>query len=524
LPRAFVHQARATPARKAIADSLKADLNYGDTLVRACVLARLLARTVGPARYVGLLLPPMVPTAVANLALSLLGKVPVNLNYTASQALVDSSIEQCGVTHVLTSKKVLDRFGIAPRGTLVMMEDLPAKVTAADKLWGAAVAKIVPIGMLGLFLPGLRGDRPDDTATVIFTSGSTGDPKGVVLSHGNILANVHQMQNHLHLLPDETVLGVLPFFHSFGFTVGIWTVLCLGKRVIYHVSPLDARIVGDLCEAHGVTMLVGTPTFMRTYLKKCEPKQFAKLVHLLLGAEKVKPELIHEVRQTLGIDALEGYGTTELSPVVAVNVRGDLTLPDGRTISGYRLGSVGRPLPGTEVRTVDPETAEVLPRGRTGLIHVKGPQVMVGYLNRPEATAKVLEDGWYNTGDLGYVDEDGFLHITDRLSRFSKIGGEMVPHQGVEAAIQEASGKSEPCAVVTALPDPKRGERLFVLYTDELGLSPGEVVDRLQAGALPRLWVPSADDFIRVESIPFLGTGKVDLRKLKEVAANRGCG
>jgi acyl-[acyl-carrier-protein]-phospholipid O-acyltransferase/long-chain-fatty-acid--[acyl-carrier-protein] ligase len=505
-----------------MSDSLKASLTYGETFVRACVLAHLLKRTVGPAKYVGLLLPPMVPTAVANLALALLGKVPVNLNYTASQALVDSSIEQCGITHVLTSRKVLERFGITPKGTLVMMEDLPAKVTALDKVWGASVAKAVPVGLLGLFLPGLRHDNLDETATVIFTSGSTGDPKGVVLSHRNILANIHQIRNHLPLLPDETVLGILPFFHSFGFTVGIWTVLCLGKRVIYHINPLDARIVGDLCEANGVTMLVGTPTFMRTYLKKCEPKQFEKLVHLLLGAEKVKPELSHEVRETLGIDALEGYGTTELSPIVSVNVPGEVTLPDGRRAPGYRLGTVGRPLPGTEVKTVDPESNQDLPRGKTGVIHVRGPQVMVGYLNRPEATAKVLRDGWYNTGDLGYVDDDGFLHITDRLSRFSKIGGEMVPHQGVEAAIQEVSGKSEPCAAVTALPDPKRGERLFVLYTDELGMTPEEAVRRLQAGSLPRLWVPSADDFIRVESIPILGTGKVDLRKLKELAANRG--
>jgi acyl-[acyl-carrier-protein]-phospholipid O-acyltransferase/long-chain-fatty-acid--[acyl-carrier-protein] ligase len=195
--------------------------------------------------------------------------------------------------------------------------------------------------------------------------------------------------------------------------------------------------------------------------------------------------------------------------------------PDGRIVAGNRIGTVGQPLPGTEVETVDPETGARLPRGAAGLIRARGPQVMVGYLNRPEATAKVLENGWYSTGDIGYLDDDGFLRITDRLSRFSKIGGEMVPHMGVESAIQEVLGSAEPCVAVTALPDPKRGERLYVLYTKEMGHSPEEVSKKLQETELPRLWIPSAEDFIQVDAIPILGTGKVDLRRLKEIAAER---
>ena len=519
LGRAFVHEARARPARPALADSTKAALTYGDTFLRACVLARVLARTLGPAEYVGLLLPPTVASSVANVAVTLLGKVPVNLNYTASQALVDSSIAQCGITHVVTSQKVLDKFGIKPRGELVFLEDVPKRVRPLDKAWGALVAKAVPIPLLGAFLPGLKGDDLDGTATVIFTSGSTGDPKGVVLSHRNVLSNVHQMNTHLDLLPDESVLGILPFFHSFGFTVTIWTILCLGKRVAYHFSPLDARIIGDLCEKHGVTMIAATPTFMRTYLKKCDAKQFATLKHLLLGAEKVPPEFSKEVRDKLGIDTMEGYGCTELSPVVAVNVAGDVTLPDGRTVPGTKIGTVGRALPGTEVKTVDPDTGADLPPGATGMVLVRGPQVMVGYLNRPEATAAVIKDGWYTTGDVGNVDGDGFLRITDRLSRFSKIGGEMVPHNTIEAKIQEVVGQAEPCVAVTALPDPKRGERLYVVHTDALGVPPAEVSRRLLAAALPKLWVPSADDFIRVEALPLLGSGKMDLKRLKQIAA-----
>lgn len=520
LPAAFVQQVFRNRQKEAMTDSTKARLTFGDALVRALALGRVLARTLGPEPYVGLLLPPSVPTAVANIALTLWGKIPVNLNYTASKAVVDSSIDQCGIKQVITSQKVLDKFKMTPKGTLVFLEEIPKQVSLMDKLWAAAVARLVPRGALGSILPGLRGNRLDETATVIFTSGSTGDPKGVVLSHRNVLSNVHQMNTHINLLEDESALGILPFFHSFGYTVTIWTVLCLGKRVTYHISPLDARIIGDLCEKHGVTLLVGTPTYMRMYLQKCKPEQFKTLVHLLLGAEKLKPELAREIREALGFDPQEGYGCTELSPVVSVNVPGEKVLPDGRRVPGNRLGTVGLPLPGTELKTVDPDSGAELPRGTAGMILVKGPQVMVGYLNRPEATAKVLKDGWYTTGDLGFVDDDGFLTITDRLSRFSKIGGEMVPHNGVESAIMQAAGVSDANIAVTAIPDPKRSERLVVLYT-ELGMSVDEVVQKLHQAGLPNLWVPARDDFVQVDAIPILGTGKVDLRKLRETAIER---
>ena len=479
-------------------------------------------RLLGPEPpYTGLLLaPPPVPSSVANIALALWGKIPVNLNYTASQSLVDSSIDQCGIKHVITSQKVLDRFKIQPKGTLIFLEDIPKQVKTADKLWAAAVARLVPTAALGAFLPGLRGDNLDATATVIFTSGSTGDPKGVVLAHRNILSDIHQIRNHIHLRDDEVVLGILPFFHSFGFTVTIWTVLCLGRKAAYHFNPLDARLIGDLCEKQGVTMLFATPTYMRLYLQKCKREQFATLEKPILGAEKLKPELAREIREGLGVEPLEGYGCTELSPVAAVNVPNDVLLPDGRKVRGNKPGTVGLPLPGTAVKAVDPESGADLPQGAVGMILVKGPQVMVGYLNKPEATAKVVKDGWYTTGDLGFVDDDGFLTITDRLSRFSKIGGEMVPHQGVEAAIVEVAGVSELNVAVTALPDPRRGERLVVLHTD-LGMPAEEVYRRLTAGPWPKLWLPSADSFVAVEAIPLLGTGKTDLRRLRELAAER---
>ena len=251
--------------------------------------------------------------------------------------------------------------------------------------------------------------------------------------------------------------------------------------------------------------------------QELSPQQFKTLTHLVLGAEKLKPELYRDINNWLGIEPMEGYGTTELSPVVAVNVPRPMELADGRTVHGNQPGTVGLPVPGTLLKTVDPDTGEDLPFGAVGVIAVKGPQVMVGYLNKPEATANVVKDGWYLTGDLGYVDRNGFLKITDRLSRFSKIAGEMVPHVGVESAIMEIAAVDEHHVAVTSVPDPKHGERLCVIHT-ELGMSPDEIHKALTASRIPRLWIPSVRDFIQVSEIPITGTGKIDLRRLRELA------
>jgi len=520
LAHAFVKQARRLPTRVAMRDSTGAKLTYRDAFVRASVLARVLSRDLGEEDYVGLILPPMVPSAVANIALGLLGKIPVNLNFTTNQAMIDSAVEQCGIRQVITSARVLEKCQMQPKAELILLEGVPARVKPSDKLWGAAVARLAPDAALGKFLPGLARRGLDDLATVIFTSGSTGDPKGVMLSHRNILSNVHQIEEQVHLHDDEVILGILPFFHSFGFTVGLWTPLALGKSVVYHFNPLDARTIGKLCDEHDVTLIAGTPSFTRFYLKNCRPEQFHALTHLLLGAEKLKPETYRDINETLKIEPMEGYGTTELSPVVAVNVPAEIELAPGRTIYANRPGTVGIPVPGTLVKTTCPETGADLPKGAVGMICVKGPQVMLGYLNKPEATAKVLRDGWYSTGDLGFVDPDGFLKITDRLSRFSKIAGEMVPHVGVESAIMDATGVDEHHVAVTSLPDPKHGERICVLYTD-LGATPDVVHRRLMEAGVPRLWIPSVRDFVRVEEIPITGTGKIDLRSLRELAQNQ---
>jgi acyl-[acyl-carrier-protein]-phospholipid O-acyltransferase/long-chain-fatty-acid--[acyl-carrier-protein] ligase len=504
-----------------MADMSGANLNYGELFEHAAALGRVLARQLGTATHVGLLVPPSVPGAVANIALALRGKVPVNLNYTAGQEHVNSAIRQCGIQEVVVSRRRIERSKIRPAANLIYLEDIPPTVTLWDRLWAAFVARAVPVALLGVVLPGLRDDCLSATAAVLFTSGTTDEPKGVILSHGNILSNIRQVEVQLEPLPGEVVLGVLPFFHAMGHTINLWAVLCLGRKVVFHDNPFDATAIGDLCRQHGVTLIFATPTFMRVYLMRCSREQFATVRRVALGAEKLRPELARDIREKLAVEPLEGYGCTELSPVVSFNVDHAVVAADGRTIAGNRLGTVGRPVPGTMIKTVDPDTRRELPGAAEGVICVKGPQVMVGYLNKPSATAEVLKDGWYITGDIGRLDEDGFLIIGGRLARFSKVAGEMIPHEPIEGELRAAALVEEHDLAVTGLPDSRRGERLVVLYADLGGRSPEEITRILVARGLPGLWIPAAEDYIRVEAIPLLGNGKVDLGQLRRIAQER---
>ncbi len=364
----------------------------------------------------------------------------------------------------------------------------------------------------------LSGKRPaqlDDLATIVFSSGSTGEPKGVMLSHFNIVSNVEQMGQAVKLDRHDTLLGVLPFFHSFGFSVTLWLPAVLGIGVAYHPSPLDFGAIGALIREYRVTFLISTPTFLQGYLRKCLPEDFGSLRLVIVGAEKLPDRVAAAFEDRFGIRPLEGYGCTECSPVVAVNMH-DYRAAGFRQV-GAKRGSIGHPLPGVTVRIVDPETREPVPLGQPGLLLVSGPNVMRGYLGKEKTTAEVLQDGWYTTGDIAALDEDGFLTITDRLSRFSKIGGEMVPHIKVEEKLHELAGATEQSFVVTGVPDGKKGERLVVLHslTDE---ELKTVLTSLPQSGLPNLWIPRANQFFRVEEFPHLGTGKLDLRKLKAEA------
>lgn len=517
-----MHQAKTQPNAMAIYDSTGASLTYREVLVRSIGLANILSPVLGKEDMVGVLLPPSAGAALVNIALELLGKIPVNLNYTASQAQFDHYVRQCHMEQIITSYKVMQRVEISSKATFVAIESLRKKLNLRLKAISFSEAELIPEKWLGAFFRGLESDhgrnRLDETATVIFTAGSTGDPKGVMLSHRNILSNIHAIEQHAKITKKETVLGVVPFFHSFGFTMTLWAVLVLGHTAVYHYSPLDARVIGELCQRYQASVLFCTPTIMRSYIKRVGKDKFNSLHLCILGGEKLRTALRNELQKELNILPLEGFGLTETSPVVACNVPNDVLDVNGRMVPGNRPGTVGLPLPGTAIRIVDIAHGGELPPGGEGMIHVCGPQVMQGYLNKPEETSKVMDGPWFKTGDLGFLDSDGFLTVTGRLSQFSKIGGEMVPHLGVEQAILQVTGALEQDLVVTSAPDEKRGEKLVVV-SSKLPYTPREIVKRLTESSVSRLWIPDAGDFIKLDALPVLPSGKIDLQKIKKLVA-----
>ncbi len=523
LAHAFVHQAKIHSNEIALEDSTGMSLTYHDALLSSIALANILHEKLGHEEYIGILLPPSVGAALVNIAITLLGKVPVNLNYTASQSTFNSYVIQCKLGHIISSKRVMQRVLLDSTASFFQIEMLKEEASLLVKAWASAETDLIPENMLGHFLAGLKktANKLDQTAAVLFTAGSTGDPKGVVLSHRNILSNIHAIQQQARLSEKETVLGVVPFFHSFGFTLTLWAVLALGHRVAYHYDPRDARKIGDLCEKHQATVLFCTPTIMRSYLKRGHKEQFKSIKTCILGGEKLKPALRADLESELGIVPLEGYGLTETSPVVACNIPGEIILSDNSRLPGNKPGSVGMPLPGTLVRIVSLVSNEILPNNVEGMIMVKGPQVMTGYLDKPDETAAVINDGWLTTGDLGFLDCDGFLTITGRLSQFSKIGGEMVPHLNVEKEILRVIGGNEQTISVTSVPDEKRGERLVVIHTP-LKITPEQIVAELKnQKELSGLWIPDARDFVEVSELPILSTGKLDLCEIKNIAKLR---
>lgn len=526
LPRIFLRTCRKSLFRSKVADSSGQDLTGGQLLMRTLILKRLLQRKfLAPdENMVGVLLPPSVAGVLVNGALTLSRRIPVNLNYTASAAIIQSCIAQCGIRHVITSRKLIDKLKLDLKTEYIFAEDLKEQISLGDKLSGLLLGYGLP-AFVTERLFGLQHVKQDDLLTVIFTSGSTGDPKGVMLSHYNVASNITAIDQLFQLSRSDVFLGVLPFFHSMGFTATMWSVLTLPPKGVYHFNPLDARQIGTLCQEHKVTILIATPTFMRTYLKRCDPEHFQYLDLAVVGAEKMPIELAQAFQDKFKVRPIEGYGTTELSPLAAVNV------PDHRSTltvqMGTKEGTVGRPIPGTSAKVVDPDTWQDLGLDTAGLLLIRGPNVMQGYLNRQELTSQVVREGWYVTGDIAKLDADGFIRITDRQSRFSKIGGEMVPHIQVEEAITKIlqrddveGAEPELRAVVTSIPCDKKGERLIVVHKP-LSKPLDELYRDLSSSGLPNLWVPSRDSFLEVEEIPVLGTGKIDLRGLKELALRK---
>lgn len=494
-------------------------MTFGQLEEHAVAASCVIRRMVGEASYVGVMVPPSNGAVLANVAVTLISKAAVNLSYALTCEDVNAQIHKAGITHVIVSRAAMDKFPNKMDNLdaeLIYLEDIARHVTPSDKLFTGLVTRLMPIAAARLLLAGARQGH-DDPATLLFTSGSTGEPKGVMLSQGNILWMISSVTAHTDVIEDEVILGALPFFHSFGYTLALWTALTLGKTVVYWPNPLDFKKIRALIKEHGVTLMATTPTLMRMYILKAKPEDFASVRMLLLGSEKLKPELAADIRK-LGLIPVEAYGATECSPGISSNVPRQVRTPDGRLVDGNKIGSVGQPMPGITVRIVDLNSGRILPHGSEGLIFVHGDNVMKGYIGEPGLTADVLRNGWYCTGDIGYIDADGFVWITDRLSRFAKVAGEMVPLIKVEKALLAITGSDELSLSCTAIPDASKGERVVVVYTPKMGMTPAAVVAALAESELPLLWRPRANDFTEVAQLPTGQTGKLDLKAVKKLA------
>ena len=520
LARACLRGLKRNPFRTAITDGLdNTSLSRGKLLGVALALSRVLRKTC-PERRIGIVLPPGKGGVVANLAVAFTGKIPVNLNFTSARDSIESATAQAGLSTIITARMLAKR-----------LEDFPwtPQVLHLEEILPNMKWVIVGWWLLGLVLPSwalarlLRlprvGDRAE--AVLLFTSGSSGKPKGVALTHRNILGNVSQFAVMLDAKKDDVMLASLPFFHSFGCTVTLWYPLLEGVRIASYPNPLEAGKIASLVERQAVTVMLATPTFLRAYLRKAEPPQLRSLRLLITGAEKLPDELAKAFAERFGKEVLQGYGLTETSPVASVNLPEPTATKPGQPIQPCnRLGSAGKLLPGMAAEIRDAETDRKGSLHDTGMLWLRGPNIFEGYLDDPEQTAEVLRDGWFKTGDIGRFDEDGFLYIEGRLSRFSKIGGEMVPHETIEQkiiSVLPAGEHSERIIAIVGVADAAKGEALVLLSSVELDLP--TIRTALSEIGVPNLWIPKT--VRRVDAIPVLASGKLDLGACKALAAEK---
>ncbi|MEM0897175.1 MAG: AMP-binding protein [Verrucomicrobiota bacterium] len=501
------------------------ELGFEKILAAALALASYLKKETNKGR-VGIVLPPGKGGLIANLGVLFAGKVPVNLNFTASTEAINSAIRQSELDRIISADKFISktpRFPWPPSREVILLERLIPKIKKSAIFWGV-MSKILPAPALAA-AAGISRKGGDREAVLLFTSGSSGEPKGVPLTHRNLVANVKQFGTPLEVNENRSILGCLPLFHSLGCTVTLWFPIIEGFNLITYPSPLETGTLAELIEKHQVVLMLATPTFLRGYLRKAKPEQLTSVQLPIVGAEKLPKAVAESFKNRFGTNVLEGYGLTETSPVTNVNLPDPEAAGDDiRVVPSYRLGSVGQMLPGVAVRITDPSSGGQIPLDQSGMIWFKAANVFPGYLKMPRKTEEVIKDGWFCTGDIGRVDEDGFLYIEGRLSRFSKIGGEMVPHEKVEQSINSVLGSGDDESVrkfaIVGVPDEKKGEALVLITTEPMSdQAMIELRYELLEKEIPALWIPRKSAY--VDEIPVLSSGKLDIQGCVEIALSR---
>lgn len=527
LTTALVKAMKANPKSEIIDGMTHNSLSFVKVLGVSMTVAKMI-KARGDKR-VGVILPPGSGGTIATLSCLLAGATPVLINYASSKAAFESTVRQAGLKTFISARKFmqkLDSFPWPPMEQMILVEDLLKSLNKKSLIMNVLMAKTAPAQVIcKMFDTDAR--RNNDEAVMLFTSGSSGEPKGVVLSHRMMLANVAQCASRIPL-GDEKFLASLPIFHSFGLTVTMMLPLLTGYTFCSYPSPTEARSLCELCKRYSLTVVCATPTFARAMLRRADKETFANVNYFIVGAEKLQPDLAREFQERCGVTLLEGYGLTEASPVCSVNIQNAPMLPESAFyVPGHISGTIGIPLPGIAVRItdVDDDTKE-LPLTEQGMIWLKGANIFSGYVGKEEMNAEIFKDGWFRTGDIGRMDLNGFITLGGRLSRFSKIGGEMVPHEGVEQILTEIFSIPSEGGVqiaITGVPDQQKGEALVLLSAMEEHQRTSqekEILQRVRVALaerqMPTLWAPKY--IVPVEAIPILPTGKLDLRNCKLLA------
>ena len=492
----FIRMARKNPEKMAIIDrTLDKRVTYSKALIGAIILSKKF-REYDPG-FVGIMVPTSAGCALATLGVLMSGRIPVMINYsTGAESNAKYAQQKCGFKTIITSKALLEKIGCPKSEGMVFMEDIMAGIGTGDKIKAALLSKLPASAIIKLTYKG----KEDDTIAMLFTSGSEKDPKAVPLTNKNISSNIESFGSYVGVTEKDTILSNLVFFHIFGLTVNLWTPLYYGITMVTYANPLDFQTVSRIAREERPTMMVGTPSFFWGYLHKSEPGDFKSVRIMVSGADKCPDALRDGYIQKHGVTLLEGYGATETSPVISVNSH-DYNRP----------GSTGKPIPGVQLRIEHLESGEECNVGEIGKILVKGPSIMNGYYQDPEQTAEAIKDGWYNTGDMGYLDSDGYLWHSGRFKRFVKIGGEMVSLVKVENTLEKYLPTGVSCCVVD-VQDEVRGSSIIATVTIEVNKS--EILKKM-GEELPNIALPK--HFVVIRELPMMGTGKIDFRSVSKI-------
>ncbi len=491
----FVKIAKKNGKKLAIIDrSTEKRVTFGKSLMASLLLSKRFKHFKDG--FIGIMIPNSAGSMLSILGVIMAGKVPVMINYSTGAAEnCEYAKKKCGFKTIITSRALLEKIGCRLVPGMIFIEDIMAQLTIKDKLRAALKAKMPTM----LLLKTIHGGDSDDNVVILFTSGSEKDPKAVQLTHRNIGSNIMDILEVLELTDNDIMLGNLPLFHVFGHNTNFWLPLLRGITTVTYANPLEYRKVVSVVKEEGVTLMVGTPIFFMGYLRKSEPGELSSVRIAVAGADRAQDWLREGYKEKHNITLGEGYGCTETSPVVSLSLG-----------ENSRPGSIGKPLPSVKVKIADINSGETLPAGGEGKILVKGDLVMKGYFDDLEETSYRMKDGWYDTGDMGVLDEDGFLWHRGRLKRFVKIGGEMVSLVKVENVLQGLLPHEIECCVVE-VPDFLKGAKIVATVTQKINEK--DILKKM-AAQLPPIALPK--QFIHIEEFPKMGSGKVDFRSVTE--------